>query len=145
MEENTPIQNNAPKWKFRANRGVIKFIVLSVLTLGIYSICVFSHMSIDINWLACKHDGRHTMHYCLIFFLFSWLTFGIANFVWFSRISGRIGDEQYRRTQRCDVRKSTFWLWCVLGSFIVIGPIIYLYKLFKGMNAIAADYNAKGE
>ena len=39
---------------------------------------------------------------------------------------------------------STFWLWGILGSIIVVGPFIYTYKLLKSMNLLAADYNAKG-
>lgn len=39
---------------------------------------------------------------------------------------------------------STFWLWGILGSMIVVGPFIYTYKLLKSMNLLAADYNAKG-
>lgn len=37
------------------------------------------------------------MHYCLVVFLFSWLTLGIAPVVWYHKISGRIGAELVRR------------------------------------------------
>jgi hypothetical protein len=29
----------------------------------------------------------------------------------------------------------------MLGSLIIVGPFIYLYKFFKAMNIIADDYN----
>ena len=34
-------------------------------------------------------------------------------------------------------------LWCVC-ALIAVGPFIYLHKLFKAMNLLSEDYNAKG-
>ena len=38
----------------------------------------------------------------------------------------------------------SFWGWNVLGSLIVVGPFIYLHKMFKAMNLLAAHYNVNG-
>ena len=37
-----------------------------------------------------------------------------------------------------------FWLWCILGSLIVVGPFIYFHKFFKSVNLLAEDYNFSG-
>lgn len=126
----------------KTNRGLLKMILLGIITLGIYPIVVYSQISEEINVLASPHDGRHTMHYCLIFFLFSWLTLNIATLVWWHRISGRIGQELRRRNLQYSFGASDFWLWNILGSLIVIGPFVYIHKLMKAMNFINADWNS---
>ena len=126
----------------KTNRGLLKMILLGIITFGIYPIVVYSQISEEINVLASPHDGRHTMHYCLIFFLFSWLTLNIATLVWWHRISGRVGQELRRRNLQYSFGASDFWLWNILGLLIVIGPFVYIHKLMKAMNFINADWNS---
>ena len=66
-----PAYGYAPAVQLRTNRGLLKFILLSIITLGIYGIVVMSHISTDINVIATRYDGKKTMHYCLVFFIFS--------------------------------------------------------------------------
>lgn len=68
----------------------------------------------------------------------------IACIVWNPKISNRIGAELKRRGIFRHISASSFWLWNVLGSLIVVGPFVYMHKLFKATNLLAADYNAKG-
>jgi hypothetical protein len=125
----------------RTNRGLAKFYFLSLITFGIYGLVVMCNVSMDINTIASQRDGKHTMNYLLLYFIFSWLTLGIAPLVWFHRISNRIGDQLAARNLPYSFNASDFWLWCMLGSLIIVGPFIYLYKFFKAMNIIADDYN----
>ncbi len=125
------------------DRGLLKYLLLGIITFGIYPIVVMSIISSEINVVAQRYDGKHTMHYCLMAFIFSWLTLGIAPFVWFHRLSARIGDEQVRRGLPKTISAGSFWGWYVLGSFIVVGPFIYVYKLLHSMNDICANFNAK--
>ena len=137
-------QTPAPVGKLKTNRGLLKYILLSLITFGIYGLVVMSAVGTDINQIAGRHDGRKTMHYCLIVFLFSWLTFGIASFVWYHRVSNRIGAELERRGIAYKISAGTFWGWCVLGSIIIVGPFIYIHKLLKAMNLLAENYNMYG-
>lgn len=134
----------APVAKLKTNRGLLKYILLSIITLGIYGLVAFSGVSSDINVAASRYDGKKTMHYCLLVFIFSWLTLGIAPFVWFHRISARMGRELARRGIAYNFGAGSFWGWYILGSLIAVGPFIYIHKFFKAMNLIAADYNVKG-
>ena len=84
------------------------------------------------------------MHYCLLFFLVGPITAGIADLVWYHRISNRIGGELQRRGLGYDFGAKDFWLWGILGSLIVVGPFIYTHKLFKAMNTLAENYNLNG-
>lgn len=134
----------APIGKLKTNRGLLKFILLSMITFGIYGLVVMSVISSDINTVASRYDGKKTMHYCLVIFIFSWLTLGIVPLVWFHRLSNRIGCELNRRGIAYSFGAGTYWGWGILGSFIVVGPFIYYHKLFKSMNLICENYNING-
>ncbi len=121
-----------------------KYIFLSIITLGIYGLVVMSSVSNDINIAASRYDGKKTMHYCLLAFLIGPITLGIAYIVWFHKISNRIGNELKRRNIAYSFSCADYWLWNVLGSFIIVGPFIYYHKLFKATNLMCADYNVKG-
>ena len=136
--------SQAPAYQLKTNRGLLKFILLSLITFGIYGLVVLSKISEDINTIASKYDGKKTMHYCLVFFIFSWLTIGIVPIVWQHKISNRIGNELRRRGIDYSFSAGTFWGWGVLGALIVVGPFIYYHKFFKSMNLLSADYNQKG-
>jgi len=138
------MENTAPVYKLKTNRGLIKYILLSLITFGIYGLVIMSCVSSDINIIASKYDGKKTMHFCLLAFIFSWLTFGIAPIVWYHRISARIGRELSRRGIAYSFGAGSFWGWNVLGSLIAIGPFIYVHKLFKAMNLLSEDYNING-
>ena len=135
---------SAPTYQLKTNRGLLKYILLSLITFGIYGLVVMSNISTDINTVASRNDGKKTMHYCLVVFIFSWLTFGIVPIVWMHRICARMGNELARRGIAYSFGAGSFWGWGVLGSFIAVGPFIFYYKLFKSMNLLCADYNIKG-
>ena len=135
---------NVPRAQLCTSRNLAKTILLSMVTFGIYGIYVMSKVSEDINIIATRYDGQKTTHYCLMFFLFSWLTLGIAPLVWFHKISNRIGAELVRRNIPYEFDASTYWLWSFIGSLIVVGPFVYLHRLLKAMNMLSASYNYYG-
>ena len=135
---------NTPVRQLKTNKGLVKYILLSLITFGIYPLVIMSSISSDINLIASRYDGKKTMHYCLLAFIFTGLTFGIAPFVWYHRISNRIGNELNRRGIAYSFGAGSFWGWFILGSFIFVGPFIYMHKLFKAMNLLSADYNIIG-
>lgn len=137
-------QTTAPVGQLKTNRGLLKFILLSIVTLGIYSIVYFSSISTDINIIASRYDGRKTMHFCLLFFIVAPITFGIGAIVWYHKMSARIGAELARRGIGYSFGAGSFWGWSVLGSLILIGPFVYIHKLSTAMNLLARDYNVKG-
>ena len=130
--------------QLKTNRGMLKTLLLGILTFGIYPLIVFSGISSDINLIASRYDGKKTMHYCLLFFLVGPITLEIASLVWYHRISARIGNELSRRGIEYSFGAGSFWGWNVLGALIIVGPFIYVHKLFKAMNLLCADYNVNG-
>ena len=127
-----------------SNRGLLKYILLNIVTLGIYSIVFYSGISSDINIIASRYDNKHTMHYCLLFFLIGPFTLGIAYLVWYHKLSARIGMELRRRGIFYDFSAASFWLWSILGSLIIVGPFVYIHKLAKASNLLAESYNIYG-
>ena len=133
-----------PLTQLKTDRSLLKFILLSLITFGIYSIVWYSSVSTDINLIASRYDGKKTMHFCLMSFVVAPITFGIGAFVWGHNISARIGNELSRRGIDYSFGASTYWLWNILGLLIVVGPFIYLYKLAKAMNLLCEDFNKVG-
>ena len=138
------VQQQRPVNPLPTNRGLIKFILLSFITLGIYGLVVMCKMSSEINVVAQRYDGKKTMNYALMVFIFAPLTLGIAVIVWYHKFSARLGNELARRGLAYSFGAGTFWGWNVFGSLIVVGPFIYTHKMFKSMNLINGNYNAVG-
>jgi len=129
------------KHYLKTNRGLIKYILLNIITFNIYGIVILTSVGKDINLIAGKYDGKKTMNYCWIYFLLTGLTLGIAPIVWFHKISARIGQELNRRGIAYQFGAGSFWGWNLLGMFIAIGPMIYMHKLLKAMNLLSSHYN----
>ena len=129
--------------QMKTDRSLWKVILLNIITCGIYGIIFYTSIADDINEIA-RNDGKKTMHYCLLYFVVAPLTCGIGGIVWCHNISERIGAELARRGISYSFGASTFWLWNVLGSFIFVGPFVYLAKLITAMNLLSESYNVNG-
>ncbi len=133
-----------PASKLNANRGLMKTVILTIVTFGIYGLVLYYKMSEEINITASKYDGKKTMNYLLMFFIIGPLTLGIGTLVWYHNFSGRIGAELKRRNINSSFGASTFWLRNILGILIVVGPFVFIHKITKAINLINEDYNLKG-
>ena len=136
--------NTAPVGQLKTNKGLLKTILLSLITFGIYPLVVMSAVSNEVNIVASRYDGKKTMHFCLLVFLVAPITCGIAGIVWYHRISARIGAELQRRGIDYSFGAGTYWGWNVLGALIGVGPLVYMHKLFKAVNKMNAHYNVNG-
>ena len=134
----------APVVHLKTNRGLLKLILLGMITFGIYPIVVMAGLSTDLNILASKYDGKKTGSYLVMIFVWSWLTFGIDPFIWYHGLSARMGNELKRRGIAYDFGAGSFWGWNVLGALIFVGPLVYTHKLLKAMNLLCENYNLYG-
>ena len=128
--------------QLKTSRGLLKYILFSFITLGIYPIVMFSLISDELN-TVCK-DNKRTTQYWLLWFL-SMVTLSIPIFIWYHTASNRMGNELKRRGINYSISASTFWGWGFLGAFIFIGPFVYLHKFLKASNLLNADFNQNGE
>lgn len=63
QQEQTQQTSTAPVGQLKTNKSLVKFILLSLITFGIYGIVILSSVSNDINIIASRYDGKRTMHY----------------------------------------------------------------------------------
>ena len=138
------IQNQRPTMQLDTNRSLLKYILLSIVTCGIYGIIAMYKATEDLNTIASKYDGKKTMNFLLMALLLTPVTCGIYAIVWYHTYSERIGAELQRRGIQYSFGSSTFWLWNVLGSLIIVGPFIYLHKMFEALNLLSESYNVNG-
>ena len=127
---------------FRTNRGLLKFLLLSLITFGIYGLVVMTHISMEIDTIASPRDHKNTMNYLLVFFFLGPITLGIYMLIWNHQLSNRIGDELKARNLGYEFDAGTFWGWGFFGSLILIGPFVFVHKLLKSMNLINESYKA---
>lgn len=133
----------APRPHLECDRSWIKVLLLSMVTCGIYGIITYYKMVEDVNTICRPYDNKTTMNY-IVAMLLGCVTCMIYPIVWMHGFCNRIGENLKNRNIPSDFSASTFWLWNVLGSFIIVGPFIFIYKLFEATNKLAADYNARG-
>ena len=126
----------------RTNRGLLKYVLLSLITFGIYGIIVKTHISMEIDTVATPRDHKNTLNYLLVVLLLGPITCGIFPLIWYHNLSNRIGDELKARNLGYAFGAGDFWGWGVLGSLILIGPFVYLHKLLTSRNLINESYNA---
>ena len=134
----------APVGQLRTDRSLLKLLLLSLITCGIYSLIVWYTITEDINAIASRYDGKRTMNYILMVFIIAPITLGIGYFVWEHRLCNRMGSELSRRNIDYAISAADFWLWGILGGLIIIGPFVFLHKQLTAMNLLAEHYNVNG-
>ena len=130
--------------KLKTDRNVWRFVILNILTLGFYSIFFFMQLSYELDKIAPDKYREKTMNY-IVAFVLAYFTFAIVIDIWHYQISRRIEEALVRREIDYEFGTGTFWAWFFFGSFIIIGPIVYLHKLCRAMNLLCEDYNKRPE
>ena len=116
-------------------RSMFSYIILSILTLGIYHIVFWTKLSKDVNAL-CEGDGKKTMKYVFCFLL-NIVTVGIFGFVWKYKLAKRLQEN----ATRYDLKFSES------GALVVVLAIVFAlfpvaqFVLVKNFNRMAVAYN----
>ena len=166
-------QTAGPIMHLKTNRSLVKYILLSIITLGIYAIIFLYYVSEDLNTIAWRYDKKKTMNYVLILFLLGPITLGIASYVWWHKMSDRVGSELNRRRIDYNFGAGTYWMffgapsliyivvyiiWLVQSvAALTISPIVvilgliylvlacmYMHKLCEALNLLSENYNVNG-
>ena len=132
----SPLQKAA----LRTDRGLLKPVLLSIVTFGIYGLWYWYHFAKDVN-TVCEGDGRHTMNYPGMVLL-SIPTLGIYGLVWTFQMLRRLeaaGERYQVKTESA----SLVFLWHCLGSFLFgIGVLVAQFYELQNLNGLCAAYNA---
>lgn len=110
-----------PAYQLPTRRGFWKMLLLGILTGMIYPMVILSRISVEINMVASRHDGKRTMHFLWMPFV-GVLTLGVYFFVWIHKLCGRIGNELRRRQVGYKFSAGSFWLWNFLWG--ILGAIV---------------------
>ena len=121
------------------NRKMVKIMLLSAVTFGIYWIVTMSKISRNVNRLSPELPGM-----CIYVPVALVPTAGIWPMIWMHKMSNRVGYALKQRGLNYHFSCREFWLWFVLGSALcAVGPWIYVWRLCSAMNLLGAYENAK--
>ncbi len=132
--------NSDPGERLNDNRGLASYIILSIITCGIYSYYFIYKLAHDVN-IACEGDGQETSG-LVAFILLSIITCGIYAWVWYYKLGNRLqlAGSKYQLT--IQENGTTVLLWLIFGSFICgIGAFVAMHILIKNSNLICGAYN----
>lgn len=138
----TFVGNNGAKEKLNDNRGLVSYILLSIITCDIYHFYFIYKMAHDIN-IACDGDGESTSG-LVKFIVLSIITCGIYALYWEYALANRLASNAPRYGMNFQENGTTILLWHIFGTLICgIGPFVAMHILIKNSNKICAAYNAK--
>lgn len=122
-------------------RNFATYLLLSIITCGIYSIFFWYSYIEDLN-IICNGDGEETPNYIVAFFL-SLVTFGIYGFYYFYKFANRMQFNAPRYQVTLQENGTTILLFRIVGALVCGLGVFYAdYLLIRNMNELAARYNA---
>ena len=129
--------------RITTERSLVKWIIFSIITCGIYDLFFIYALARDINEM-CAEDGKETAG-LLKLILLSLVTCGIYGIYWYYSLGNRI---QANANGQFDLNVTengtTVLLWMLIGSFAFgIGSFVAMYIIIKNTNALAIAYNDK--
>lgn len=126
--------------RLKTDRGIVSYIILSIITCGIYSWYFLYKMARDVN-IACDGDNENTAG-LIAFILLSIVTCGIYSWIWYYKLGNRLANNAPRYGLTFQENGTTVLLWLIFGVVLCgIGPLIAWNILIKNTNAICNAYN----
>lgn len=121
-------------------RSFIVYLLLSIITCGIYSIYFWYVYTEDLNNIT-EGDGAPLQNYIVVILL-SIVTCGIYSYVWMYKLGNKLQMNGPRYNVSIQENGTTILLWAILGAFLFgIGPIVAHYFLINNFNELAVRYN----
>lgn len=127
----------------KTDRGILKYILLTLITCGIYGLWFIYDLAKDVN-IMCEGDGKKTAG-LLKMFLLTLVTCGIYGIYWWISIADRMYLNGSRYNVPVPNKGSSVLLWMLLGLFC-FAPLLYvaMYQVIENANTLAAAYNERG-
>lgn len=122
------------------NRSLLVYIILTIITCGIYSYYFIYKMAHDVN-IACEGDGEKTSG-LVAFIVLSFITCGIYSLFWQYGLGNRLASNAPRYGMHFQENGTTVLLWDIFGSLLCgIGSFVAMNILIKNSNKICYAYN----
>ncbi len=118
-------------------RKIAKYVLLQIVTLGLYGLFFWSDWTEDLNKI-CEDDGKESANYILVFIL-DIFTFGIYSFAWNYIHSERM----YRIAPKYGIELKHGGSYILLLRLILFFlPVVGTIEKLKLFNTLAVAYNA---
>ena len=128
--------------RIKTDRSLLMYILLSIVTCGIYSYWFVYTVAQDLNEI-CKEDGEKTGGLAA-FVLLSIVTFGIYSYYWYYKLANRIAANAPKYGISIQENGTTILMWIIFGTLICgIGSYVAMHIIIKNVNALAIAYNEK--
>ncbi len=139
------LNNNIVEIHKHEKRGLVKIVLLSMITFGIYGLVNACGIVKDLNNCRQGHgETKKSMNPVAVVFL-SVVTIGIVPIVWGHRLTKRMSNELEYRDISYSLKVWHYWVFGLLLVETVVCPIIYLHKLIKASNLINKHHNTYGD
>lgn len=126
--------------RISTNRSLVTYIVLSLVTCGIYGYYFLYTMARDVN-IMCEGDGEETSG-LVVFIVLSIVTCGFYALYWYYKLANRLASNAPRYGLNFQENGTTVLMWYLIGLFVCgVGPYVAMYFLIKNTNALAVAYN----
>jgi hypothetical protein len=131
-----------PAFRIKTDRSLVTYILLSIITCGIYSYYFLYTMARDANTI-CEGDGDKTGG-LLAFILLSMITCGIYGIYWEYKLGNRLAENAPRYGLMFQENGTSVLVWYIFGVLVCgIGPFVAMSILIKNMNRLAMAYNQR--
>ena len=127
--------------KLTTNRGFWLSTLLSIVTLGFYSLYLIHAFAKETN-IACKDDNKHTQG-AVAYIIFTILTFGIYSIVWQCNWITRCNNYLVRNNKPEGLQISTYLLTIFLLGVLTLGIMFFVVfcKQLYLQNEVNKTYN----
>ena len=126
--------------KLATDRSLLTYIILSIVTCGIYGYYFLYKMAKDVN-IACEGDSEKTAGLLQLIVL-SIVTCGIYAWIWYYNLGNRLAKNASRYGMTFQENGTTVLMWQIFGAMLCgIGPFIAMNILIKNTNKICEAYN----
>lgn len=141
-----PVNNgyaaNIVRTPVKTDYSLVMYILLSIVTCGIYAYYIIYKMAQDVNQM-CAEDGD-SVGGLGMYILLSIVTCGFYSFYWLYKIQNRLQANGPRYGVPIQENGTTVLVWLILGSLLCgIGSFVAFHIVFKSANAVGAAYNAR--
>lgn len=127
--------------RLKTDRSIWMYILLGIVTCGIYDLIFLYSMVCDIN-KVCDGDGKNTPS-LIVAILISLVTCGIYSFIWYYQMGNRLQENAPRYGLQFSENGTTVLMWQLFGALLCgVGPFIAINIIIKNTNALCAAYNA---
>lgn len=132
----------APQTPIKTDRSIAAYILLSIVTCGIYGLWFFYRLAKDVNTM-CTGDGESTPGLAA-FILLSMLTCNFYAYYWYYKVGNRLAANAPRYGLSFQENGTSVLLWSLVGCITCgIGGLVAMYLIIKNTNALATAYNSR--